>query len=280
MYKQFTETGELIAYTQNIGIETLRLYSSTTFPGWNLSIPEISRAEAFLREFRENEEKGEWQDFTMIFIGNDHTSGTTPDLPTPRAQVADNDLALGRIIEGITHSRFWERTCIFVIEDDPQDGFDHVDGHRSTCLVISPYTRRGAVVSEFYNQTSVLHTMERILGLPPMNQMDAMAPVMYECFTDTPDFAPYAARPNQVPLDEMNPQVSQLQGKERHWAMKSLEQPIMKLDAADEAVFNRILWHSVKGVDAPYPAHLAGAHGKGLPELNLTLTGAEEDEDD
>src|SRR5439155_21245740 len=126
--------------------------------------------------------------------------GTTPGLPTPRAQVADNDLALGRVVEAVSHSRFWPKTCLFVVEDDSQDGFDHVDGHRSICLVISPYTRRGAVVGRFYNQTAVLHTLERMLGLPPMNQMDAMAPTMEACFARIADLRPFACRPNRVPL--------------------------------------------------------------------------------
>src|ERR1044071_6951327 len=106
----------------------------------------------------------------IITLNNDHTNGTRPGSPTPRAQVADNDLALGRVVEGLSKSKFWPKTCIFVIEDDPQDGFDHVDGHRSPCLVVSPYTKRGAVIHDFYNQTSVLHTMQRILGLSAMNQ--------------------------------------------------------------------------------------------------------------
>jgi hypothetical protein len=187
--------------------------------------------------------------------------------------VADNDLALGRVVEGITRSRFWPKSCIFVIEDDPQDGFDHVDGHRSICLVISPYTRRGAVVSRFYNQTSVLHTMQRILGLPPMNQMDAMAPLMSDCFTDRPDLRPYTCLPNQVPLDEMNPPLARLSGRARYWARKSMALPLERVDASDEDTLNRILWHAAKGVDTRYPADLAGAHGRGLRRLNLVLTG-------
>ena len=208
----------------------------------------------------------------IIYLPNDHTSGTSPGAPTPRAQVADNDLALGRIVEAITHSPFWPKTCILVIEDDPQAGFDHVDGHRSLCLVISPYTKRGEVISEFYNQTSVLHTMERILGIPSMNQMDAQAPLMTACFTKTPDFTPTTALENRIPLDEMNPQMGQLRGKALYWARKSLEEPFEQFDEADEDVLNRIIWHSVKGVDTPYPAHLAGAHGTGLAVLNLKLT--------
>lgn len=109
------------------------------------------------------------------------------------------------------------------------------------------------------------------MGLPPMNQMDAMAPLMSDCFTNTPDFRPYTCLPNQIPLDEMNPQLGYLSDKELYWALKSLEQPFDKFDQADEDTLNRIIWHSVKGVKTPYPAHLAGAHGKGLEALNLRL---------
>lgn len=277
IYKDFVDKTEKVKFSQNIGIENLRRYSCPEYPGWNLSIPDALRAEIFLKEFKEYEKKGEWLNFIMIFLPSDHTSGTSPGAPTPRAQVADNDLALGRVVEAITKSLFWPKTCIFVVEDDPQSGFDHVDGHRSIGLVISPYTKRGQVVSQFYNQTSVLHTMEQILGLPPMNQMDAMAPLMSDCFTNIPDFRPYTCLPNQIPLDEMNPQLGYLSDKELYWAMKSLEQPFDKFDQADEDTLNRIIWHSVKGVKAPYPAHLAGAHGKGLEALNLRLVGDEAD---
>jgi hypothetical protein len=161
-------------------------------------------------------------------------------------------------VEGISRSRFWRRTCIFVVEDDPQDGFDHVDGHRSLCLVVSPHTRRGAVIRDFYNQTSVLHTMERILGLPPMNQLDAMAPLMTACFQRTPDLRPYACLPNAVPLDEMNPPLAALGPRRRYWARRSMEQRLDRVDGIDEATMNRILWHAARGPDAPYPYHLAG----------------------
>jgi hypothetical protein len=146
--------------------------------------------------------------------------------------------------------------------------------------VASPYTKRGAVISRFYNQTSVLHTMEQMLGLPPMNQMDALAPLMTHCFTPTPDFTPYTCLPNNIPLDEMNKATAQLQGAELYWAQKSQEQSLDAVDQADEDTMNRILWHSVKGVEAPYPVHLAGAHGKGLKGLRLKLGGRGDDDDD
>ena len=260
-----------ITFEHDIQIETLRRYSCPKSPGWNMRIPDQIRADVFLAEFREHEQQGHWPNLVIIFLPSDHTSGTRPGNPTPRAQVADNDLAVGRIVEAISQSRFWPKTCIFVIEDDPQAGFDHVDGHRSTCLVVSPYTKRGAVVSHFYNQTSVLHTMEQMLGLPPMNQMDALAPLMAQCFTSRPDFLPYMCLPNRIPLDEMNKPLSELKGRELYWANQSLEQSFEEVDQADEDVLNRIIWHSVKGTDAPYPAHWAGAHGKGLKGLRLML---------
>ncbi|MCC6445770.1 MAG: beta-propeller fold lactonase family protein [Armatimonadetes bacterium] len=277
IYRDYIQKTGRITFTQSIGIETLRRYSCRDYPGWNMDIPDVLRADVFLKELKECDIKGEWPDFLIVYLPSDHTSGTSPGSPTPRARVADNDLALGRVVEAISKSRFWPKTCIFVVEDDPQAGFDHVDGHRSISLVISPYTRRGAVVSRFYNQTSVLHTMERILGLPPMNQMDAMSPLMSECFTDVPDFRPYASLHNRVVLDEMNPKLSDLQGKLLDWAKKSLAEPFQKFDEADEDTLNRILWHAVKGVDVPYPAHLAGAHGSGLKALGLKLEAEEED---
>ena len=148
-----------------------------------------------------------------------------PGMPTPEAAVADNDLALGRIVEALSQSRFWRDTCLFVVQDDPQNGFDHIDGHRTVAMAISPYTRRGAVDSTNYNQTSMVRTIELILGLPPMNQLDASATPMSRCFTDKPDFTPYQAVPNIVPLDRLNPELAAIRDpRQLHWARESLEQ--------------------------------------------------------
>ena len=244
-----------------------------------MDIPDVLRVDAFVRELRAAEKAGTWYSFVIVYLPQDHGSGATPGMPTPRAHVADNDLAVGRLVEAVSHSPFWSKTCIFVIEDDPQDGFDHVDGHRSVCLVASPYTKRGEVISEFYSQTSVLHTIARILGIPPLNQLDALSQVMSACFTDTPDPTPYVARPNQVPLDERNPAVAQLEGAARHWAEVSMGMDFARVDACDEDTLNRVIWHSVRGVDAPYPVALAGAHGSGLAERGLILDGRIREED-
>jgi len=266
-----------ISFTQNIGIENLRRYSCPDAPGWNMRIPDVLRADAFLKEFKEFERTGDFPNFVIIYLPQDHGSGTKPHYPTPRAHVADNDLAVGRIIEAISNSSYWPKTCIYVNEDDPQDGFDHVDGHRSLCLVISPYTKRGEVLSNFYNQTSVLHTMALQLGMPPMNQIDSSSPVMRECFTKRPDLTPFQSLPSNIPLDEMNPELDALNDKQRHWAELSLAENFEQFDRADEDTLNRVIWHSVKGVDTPYPAHFAGAHGTGLVKRGLVLTGEDGD---
>src|SRR4029079_14543649 len=177
------------------------------------------------------EKKGELPNLMMMILPNDHTSGTRPGMPRPESAVADNDVALGRIIEAISHSRFWKDTCIFVVEDDPQNGFDHIDGHRTVALVVSPYTKRGAVDSTNYNQTSMVRTMELLLGLPPMNQLDASATPMTACFTETPDLTPYQAVPNNIPLDRLNPELADIKNpRQLHWAKMSLEQPLDEVD--------------------------------------------------
>ena len=192
IYRDFAEKKGKITFRHSIPMETLRKYTCPTYPGWNLAIPDALRLEAFLTEFRQYEKSGQWQNFVIVYLPQDHTAGTKQDVPTPRACVADNDQAVGRLVEAISHSRFWPKTAIFVNEDDPQAGFDHVDGHRSICLVISPYAKRRTVVSQFYNQCSVLHTIERILDLPTTSQLVAQSPLMTACFTEK-------ARPHALP---------------------------------------------------------------------------------
>ena len=190
----------------------------------------------------------------IMLLPNDHTAGTRPRMPTPEAAVADNDLALGRIVEAISHSQFWPETGIFVVQDDPQNGFDHVDGHRTVAMVVSPYTR-AVVDSTNYNQTSMVRTIELILGLPPMNQLDASATPMAACFTEKPDLTPYEAVANSIPLDRMNPDVKAIrEPRQRHWAKVVAQQPLDEIDEADEDTLNRILWFGVRGSDDTYPA--------------------------
>ena len=219
----------------------------------------VSRGAVRARVAASASAKGELPNLMFLTLPQDHTSGTRPGYPTPAASVADNDLALGRVVEAVSHSRFWPETCIFVVEDDPQDGFDHIDGHRTVALVISPYTRRHVRQSVNYNQTSMVRTIELILGLPPMNQFDASATAMAGCFADQPDRTPYEAVKNIVPLGEVNPAVAAIRDpRQRHWAEVSLRLPLDDADEADEDTLNRILWYAARGSDETYPAWAVG----------------------
>jgi phospholipase C len=256
VWKDFNEKTGQIQIRAESQVATLRPFLCPTFIGFPSTVPDAYRASEFIKELEGFSAKGTLPNFMIMLLPNDHTSGTRPNMPTPRAMVADNDLALGRIVEAVSKSRFWPETAIFVTEDDPQAGLDHVDGHRTVGLVVSPYTRRGALVHTNYNQTGMLRTIELILGLTHMNQFDRGAEAMTDCFQDKPDLRPYTAVPNNIPLDEMNPPLRALSPKARYWAQKSLELDLDDVDRADEGTFNRILWHSVKGYDAPYPASL------------------------
>jgi hypothetical protein len=271
IYRDYKDEAGKVTFSHTVGIDALARYTAPDYAGWNLSITDQQRVDAFLMEFRAAERTGVWRNLVLVYLPQDHTSGTSPGMPTPRAHLADNDLALGRLVEAVSASRFWKKTCIFVVEDDPQDGFDHVDGHRSPCLVISPYTKRREVVSRFYNQTSVIHTIERILGLPAMNQLDGRAPLMSACFTARPDFAACRAARATVPLDELNKDPRELKGKARAWAEEGRRLDLRRPDAVDDDRFNRLLWYAVKGEGAAYPAGYAGAHGRGLKALGLRL---------
>ncbi|HJP82510.1 MAG TPA: alkaline phosphatase family protein [Fimbriimonadaceae bacterium] len=264
----------------NIGVERVRRYSHPQYPGWDLDISDQYRAQIFLDDLKKREAQGAYPNLTIIYLPQDHTSGTAPGNPTPRACVADNDLALGKIVDCLSHSKFWKKMAIFVIEDDPQNGFDHVDGHRSICLVISPYSQRGGTSSRFYNQTSVLATMQRILGVPPMNQMDARSPIMFECFTSKPNYRPYSFLWNRVAIDEQNPPKSELKGEALKLAEYSTKLPKDKPDqmnATEADFFNRAIWGSVYPNRA-YPAGYAGAHGRGLKKRGLRSVGDPDDD--
>jgi len=278
VYDDFQGKIGKIGFTRSMPLESLRSYSHPKYPGWNMGIPDVVRAQFFLDEFKEMESRDSFPNFSIIYLPQDHTSGTSAGEPTPRATVADNDLALGRIVEAISRSKFWAKTAIFVIEDDPQNGFDHVDGHRSICLVIGPHVRRGVVVSELYNQTSVILTMLRILGVKPMNHLVAQSNVMFDCFTDKPDLKPYKCLPNNIPLDELNPSESALYGWRRADAVASRSFDLSVPDRIDQDRMNLVLWRYVFG-EARYPSEFAGAHGRGLKKKGLKLNLAEANDD-
>jgi hypothetical protein len=184
--------------------------------------------------------------FTIMSLGENHTSGTTPGAFTPDACVGSNDLGLGKIVEAASHSKFWKEMAIFVIEDDAQNGPDHVDAHRTVGLVISPYVKRGSVDSTLYTTASMIRTMELILGLPPLTQYDAGATPMFNCFTKSAKALPYKALTPAVDLAAKNT-------KKTPYAKESARMNFREYDRAPEDELNRILWHVAKGPDAPYP---------------------------
>jgi hypothetical protein len=257
-YQDFKNGTARVKVKATANLKSLEQFTHPGYPWFPLLIPDVYRAKIFLEEFREFEAKGEFPNLVYVTLPCDHTDGTKPGFPTPRAMVADNDLALGQIVAAVSKSKFWKDTCIFVVEDDPQNGFDHVDGHRSVALVISPYTRRKFVDPTAYNQTGLVKTIELILGLPPMNQLDLSATPMRACFSDKPDLTPYDFVPNQIALDEMNPPLERLQGASLHWAKQSLTLNLDDGDAADENLLNRILWYSIHG-NRPYPEAYVGS---------------------
>ncbi|MEY4385956.1 MAG: hypothetical protein RLY20_1239 [Verrucomicrobiota bacterium] len=252
-WRDFVAGGNAIRYWSEPAIESLRAATVTDTVGWESSVPDVWRARRFIQDLLEGEAKGAFPAFTIIYLPNDHTRGTSAGYPTPAASVADNDLAIGQIIEALSKSKFWPETVVFAIEDDPQNGWDHVSGYRTTAYVASPYTKRGAVVSTRYNQTSLIRTMELILGLPPMNQLDATATPMFDCFTNVADLTPFTAVPNNVPLDELNPEPKKVADAQlRKDALVSARLPLDKPDACPEDALNRILWRAMRGPEA-YP---------------------------
>lgn len=251
-YKDYLESKQTVKVKSPSNIKMLQPYTHPSYPWFPLQMADVARARIFQEELKTWEANNSMPNLVYLTLPCDHTDGLKPGWPTPRAMVADNDLALGRIVESLSKSKFWAETCILVVEDDPQNGFDHVDGHRTVALVISPYTRRKAVDSTCYNQTGMVKTIELMLGLPAMNQLDLSATPMRNCFQNQKDLNPYTSVANRIKLDEMNPSLEKTKGMARVWARKSLEMDFDEGDAADEDTLNRILWFSVKG-DEPYP---------------------------
>jgi YVTN family beta-propeller protein len=219
---------------------------SPSYPPFDMSIRDARRVDAWLEEFKRFEANGDLPHLSIIRLGNDHTNGTTPNWPTPRAMIAENDVALGRLVEAISHSRFWNESAIFVLEDDAQNGPDHVDAHRSVLLVASAFSRRKAVDSTLYTTSGVLRTIELILGLPPMSQYDAAATPLYNAFQATPETVPFTHVAARVSLDEKNDWTSP-------GAAASLRMDFHEADLAPELELNQILWQSIHGRGSVMP---------------------------
>jgi YVTN family beta-propeller protein len=224
------------------------------YPSYSTAVPDVVRAQIFLKDFAEwNREGGKMPNLTILQLPSDHTLGTAPGVSSPKAMVADNDLALGLIVEALSKSRYWSKMAIFVVEDDAQNGVDHVDGHRTVALAISPYIRRGHVDSTFYSNQSMLKTMELMMGLGPLSMFDLIANDMRASFQDTADLKPYEHVKPQQDLFAVNPPASALKGEARKAALASAKMRWDIPDAAPTEKVNRILWAAIKGAHIPYP---------------------------
>ena len=247
-------------------MKSLEGHFDADFHGYDLDYSDQKRADRFISEWRRFEKEGGLPQFQVLRLPNDHTHGTSPGKHTPTAMVADNDLALGRVLEAVSKSKFWKETAVFVIEDDAQNGSDHVDAHRTVALVVSPYTKRKHVDSTMYSTASMLRSMELILGMPPMTQFDAAATPMYHSFTAEPDLTPYTHRKCNVDLEAKNLASA--------WGAKmSLAFDFSKEDAADDLQLNEVIWRSVKGANSRMPAPVRAGFVFAVPEV-------EEEEDE
>jgi hypothetical protein len=251
-YGEFIENGPRPGTPGHTRVKGLEGHFDPLFRGFDLAYSDQLRADRFIAELKRFDSEGEMPRLIILRLPNDHTSGTSRGTPTPTAYLADNDLALGRIVEAVSHGRFWKDTAIFVLEDDAQNGPDHVDAHRSPALVISPYTKRRHVDSSMYSTASMLRTMELILGLKPMTQFDAAAQPMYDSFQAAIDVTPFTHLPANVSLDERNTAMA--------WgAAESDTMDFREADAADDQRLNEIIWRSVRGADHPMPPPVRAA---------------------
>jgi len=225
-------------------VASLRPYTDPDYPGFDPRISDQRRADLWIARLAEWEHSGDMPALQFLWLPNDHTAGARPGLPTPHAFMADNDRALGRIVEALSKSRFWQDTAVFILEDDAQAGPDHVDSHRSVLLTVSPYNRPGTV-HRFVNTTDVLATIEAILGLRALSHFDHFGRPLAGLFAAEPDLRPYTALEPSVPWTELNPPAGE-------GARASLELDLDEVDSGQDDLFNRALWQAVKG-GAPYP---------------------------
>ncbi len=245
-YGEFISNGKTLNDPGRTRVKALEGHFDPWYRGFDMDYLDVRRADRLISELKRFEKEGDMPRLQILRIGNDHTSGTTSNKYTPIAAMGDNDLAFGMIVEAISHSKFWKESAIFVVEDDAQNGSDHVDAHRTIAYAISPYIKRRSVDSTMYSTSSMLRTMELILGLKPMSQFDAAAIPMFKSFTSKPDFTPYTLRPAQVDLSARN-------GPRAPGARRSAMMDFTKEDAADDLALNEVIWQFVKGEDSVMP---------------------------
>ncbi|MGE5400206.1 MAG: alkaline phosphatase family protein [Ignavibacteriales bacterium] len=254
-YGEFVHNGKTMMDSSKAAMESLEGHVAPFYRGWDLGYSDVERVKDWMKEFDEYEKNGELPQFQVIRLPNDHTSGTASGKLTPLAYAAQNDLALGMLVERISHSKYWENSAIFVVEDDAQNGPDHVDAHRSEALVISPYTKHKFVDHSMYSTSSMLRTMELILRLPPMSQYDAAAVPMFNSFSGKPDLSTYKLRPANIDLNEKNQPGSFGQ-------LRSSQMDLSREDATPEIEFNEVIWKSVFGEASQMPAPVRSAFAK------------------
>jgi DNA-binding beta-propeller fold protein YncE len=251
-YGEWIRNGKTPDDPGTASVKALEGHFDPWFRSYDLDYPDAKRTDRFIEELKGFEKKGEMPRFIVLRLPNDHTYGARVGKPTPTAMVAENDLALGRLVEAISRSKFWKDTALFVIEDDAQNGSDHVDAHRTVALVISPFTKHGHVDSTMYSTSSMLRTMELILGLRPMSQFDAAARPMYDSFQARADLRPYE---HVVPDVDM-----QATNKATAWGAKLSEGfDFTREDAADDLLLNEVIWRSVRGPNSPMPPPVRAA---------------------
>jgi hypothetical protein len=248
-----SDEGDSVARPVRTNIPGLKDITATNYPGFVLAISDTTRARLFADSVTSWDQQSRFPDLVILWLPRDHTLGRGASQPTPRAMVADNDLALGQIVERLSQSPAWPALAVFVLEDDAQNGPDHVDAHRSVLLVASPYARRGAVDSTFYTTASVLRSIGQILGLAPLSQYDAAATPLWNAFSRRVDSTPFVPLPSTWPLDELNP---------RAFRSAIPTRDLAEADAADEMALNREIWESVHPGSAPPPVRRAWVLGE------------------
>ncbi len=224
----------------------------TKYTGWNLSVRDTVRFGQWKHEFDSLLSIDAVPQLSTLRFGNDHTEGLSLRKPTPFAHVADNDLAVGMFIDHLSHSKIWATSLVILVEDDAQNGPDHVDAHRSTAYLAGGYVKQGFVDHTAYTTAGLLRTIELILGLPPMTQYDAPATPLWRCFNTTPNHPAFTARPNNIDLNLKNL-------AENKWQKKSEKFNFAKEDRIDDKEFNEVIWRAVKGLDSPCPATVHAA---------------------
>jgi len=252
VYGEFVQPAKKQTDPGTVHIKSLDGHFDPLYRPFDMDYTDQKRADRFIAELARFEKDGEMPQLTIIALPNDHTSGSKPGKPTPTAQVADNDLALGRIVEAVSKSKFWKETAIFVVEDDAQNGADHVDAHRTVALVISPHTKHGVKDSSLYSTSSMLRSIELILGLKPMSQFDAAARPMYASFQAEPDTKPYEHLVPDADMKAINPKTA--------WGAKQAEEmDLSKPDAVDDLLMNEMIWRSVRGEESAMPPPVRAA---------------------